>query len=294
MPKSDVFIVHSPDRGVVVKDVLEKVGLPRLKGKKVLVKPNLNTSDPAPGSTHDDTLRSVVEIVLEAGPERLIVGDRSGPEDTRWVFEEKGLFHLSEEIEFECMIFDEMGPSRYQHIQDRRFHWKDGFLFAKAVLEAEVVISLCCLKTHQYGGHFTMSLKNTTGMVHRDNMRELHHSPHQREMIAEMNVAYQPDLILMDGVEAFYEGGPMTGSRWKADITLASRDRVAIDAVGVAALKLHGTSRAIESKKVFEQDQIRRAVELGLGASGPEDINIVSIGDDSQMPTEELEAILRV
>ncbi|NYT12084.1 MAG: DUF362 domain-containing protein [Methanomassiliicoccales archaeon] len=294
MRDSDVVIVHDSSRAEGAIKALQKVGLPEMIGKNVLIKPNFNTSDPAPGSTHNDTLRTVLEIIIKEEPEKIIIGDRSGPEDTRGVFEEKGIFHLSEEMGFDCLIFDEMEHSRYQLIKDPRFHWKSGFLFAKPILEADVVISLCCLKTHQYGGHFTMSLKNTTGMVHRDNMRELHHSPHQREMIAEMNTAYKPDLILMDGVEAFYDGGPMTGSRWKANITLASKNRVAIDAVGVAALKKHGTTRPIESKKVFDQDQIRRAVDLGLGASSPDEIRIVAVGDESQIPAEELEAILKI
>lgn len=294
MRDSDVVIVHDSSREEGARMALQRVGLPSMTGKRVLVKPNFNTSDPAPGSTHSDTLRTVLDLVMKEGPEKIIVGDRSGPEDTRGVFEEKGIFHLSEELGFDCLIFDDMKNSRYQHIEDPKFHWKSGFLFAKPVLEADVVISLCCLKTHQYGGHFTMSLKNTTGMVHRDNMRELHHSEHQREMIAEMNAAYKPDLILMDGVESFYDGGPMMGSRWKANVTLASRDRIAIDAVGVAILKLHGTTHPIESKKVFEQDQIRRAVELGLGTSSSENIDIVAVGDESQMPVEELKAILRI
>ena len=142
-----------------------------------------------------------------------------------------------------------------------------------------MVITLCCLKTHGFGGHFTMSLKVTTGMVSGANMRELHFSDHIREMIAEMNVAYRPKLIVMDGVEAFVDGGPMTGTRWQANLTLASDDRVAIDAVGVAALKMHGTAKAIESRRIFQQDQIKRAVELGIGVSSPEDIDLVPVDD---------------
>ena len=57
-----------------------------------------------------------------------------------------------------------------------------------------------------------MSLKVTTGMVPGSNMRELHSSNHIREMIAKMNVAYRPRLIVIDGVEAFVDGGPMTGT----------------------------------------------------------------------------------
>jgi len=61
----------------------------------------------------------------------------------------------------------------------------------------------CCLKTQMYGGHFTISLKNAVGLVNKKNMSELHSSKNQREMIAEINGVYNPDLIMMDGVTIF-------------------------------------------------------------------------------------------
>ena len=82
--------------------------------------------------------------------------------------------------------------------------------------EAEAIVQTCCLKTHQYGGHFTLSLKNSVGLVPRvgyNYMNELHSSSHQRQLIAEINTAYSPDLVVLDGVEAFVEGGPATGKK---------------------------------------------------------------------------------
>jgi len=137
-----------------------------------------------------------------------------------------------------------------------------------------------------------MSLKVSTGMVHRHNMSELHLSRWKREMIAEMNVAYEPSLIIMDGVEASYEGGPMTGEGWSANLTFASKNRVAIDAVGVAALKMHGTTSEIEKRGVFEQTQIKRAVELGLGASTPSEIRVVPADESSIEIAENLQKAL--
>jgi uncharacterized protein (DUF362 family) len=55
-------------------------------------------------------------------------------------------------------------------------HWKRGFDVAKPVLDSECVVSTCCLKTHQYGGVFTMSLKLSVGITHKRNMSELHKS----------------------------------------------------------------------------------------------------------------------
>jgi uncharacterized protein (DUF362 family) len=293
MAVSRVAVAFDPSRTCGTTKVVSKIGMPELAGKRVFVKPNFNTADPAPGSTHIDTLRTVIELIKAQKPDKIVLGDRSGPAKTSKVFQEKGAFALSAELGFDCLILDEMPKDRWVKVRPPGSHWINGFWFAKPVLEADAVISLCCLKTHQYGGHFTMSLKLTTGMVHSRNMTELHTSViNQRNMIAEMNTAYKPALIVMDGVEAFTTGGPMSGTRWKADLTFASTDRIAIDAVGVAALKMHGTTRKIQDKKIFDMDQIRRAVELGLGATGPDEIELVPVDEDSEKIVEEIRTVL--
>jgi len=293
MTTSKVFLALDPDRASGTRKVVRALGMPDLTGKNVLIKPNFNTADSPPGSTHIDTIRAAVELVRENGPGRITLADRSGPAKTSAVFREKGVFELAEQMGFECLALDEMPKDRYAKIKPPGSHWMNGFYFARPVLEADAVISLCCLKTHQYGGHFTMSLKLTTGMVHRSNMTELHTSViNQRNMIAEMNYAYKPALIVMDGVEAFYEGGPMTGTIWNANLTFAATDRVAMDAVGVAALKMHGTTRKIMGKKVFEQDQIKRAAELGLGATGPDQVEIIGVDEGSDALASKLRPML--
>ena len=68
--------------------------------------------------------------------------------------------------------------------------------------------------------------------------------------------------------------------------------RVAIDAVGLSILKKLGSNRAIMEKKIFAQEQIARAVELGLGVSQPEDIEILTDDEKSRRYAEELQGIL--
>ena len=122
-----------------------------------------------------------------------------------------------------------------------------------------------------------MSLKNSVGIVPRKDypyMRELHSSSHQRKMIAEINTAYTPDFIILDGIEAFVDGGPMTGEKKQADVFLAGTDRVAIDSVAVAILKELDSNDAIMKPSVFKQEQIARAAELKLGAPSPSAIYI--------------------
>jgi uncharacterized protein (DUF362 family) len=155
------------------------------------------------------------------------------------------------------------------------------------------------LKTHRYGGHFTLSLKNSVGVVAKqvpgegyDYMSELHGSRHQRQMIAEINAGYQQDLIVLDGVEAFVDGGPAHGRRVDAEVMLAGNDPVAIDAVGVAILRHFGTTPAVGRGPIFQQEQIARAAELGLGVTGPEQIELVTGDPESAAYAVEIEGIL--
>jgi uncharacterized protein (DUF362 family) len=124
-------------------------------------------------------------------------------------------------------------------------------------------------------------------------MRELHGSPHQRKMIAEINEPFKPALVVLDGVDAFVDGGPATGKRARGEVFLASTDRVAMDAAGVALLKFLGSNEKIMGKKIFEQEQIARAVELGLGASSPGEIDVISADERSQSYRDRVVEILQ-
>jgi len=273
-----VALVRTSDRAEGVRRALALLGMPPVEGKAVLLKPNFNSADPAPGSTHNDTLRALVEALWQGGARSITVADRSGMGDTRRVMQQKGIFALAAELGFETLVLDELGPEDWVPVQPPDSHWSRGFLFARPILEAGAVIQTGCLKTHRYGGHFTLSLKNSVGMVAKygpdgyNYMGELHRSPHQRKMIAEINVAYRPALVVLDGVEAFVTGGPDRGKRVLAEVVLAGTDRVALDAVGVAVLRLFGTTPEVERGPVFAQEQIARAVALGLGVSRPQDI----------------------
>jgi uncharacterized protein (DUF362 family) len=294
--RSRVVLVKTDSRADGVKKCLDLLKIDPFKGKDVLIKPNFNTSDETPGSTHVDTLKALLGRVREMGAKSLAIGDRSGPEPTPQVFEKKGIPALAGAFDAKLLNFDELGPDGYVKVTPPGSHWKDGFLIARPVVETACVVSTCCLKTHQYGGVFTMSLKNSVGTVPRKGttlMRELHSSPNdQRRMIAEINAGYKPALIVLDGLVAFVDEGPMTGPRKDAGVFLAGTDRVAVDAVGVAILKELGSNDAIMKTPVFAQEQIARAVELGLGVSSAAAIDIAAPDAASEAYAAKIRAIL--
>jgi len=284
---SQVTLVQTEDRKQGVKTVLKALkGSNPIKGKNVLIKPNFNTADPTPGSTHNDTLQALVEEVWKMGAKSISLGDRSYP-PTKEVMEQKGVIPVLEKLEVKIINFDELKEKDWLEFKPRGSHWPNGFRIARPILESEYLISTGCLKTHQFGGIFTLSMKLHVGVVPTsrhgyDYMRQLHSSLHQRRMIAEINEPFKPNFVIMDGVEAFVDGGPATGKKAKGNVFWASTDRVAIDAVGVAILKSLGSNENIMGRKIFEQEQIARAVELGLGAFSPSAIEVIPADEKSR------------
>ncbi|HUW11343.1 MAG TPA: DUF362 domain-containing protein, partial [Anaerolineae bacterium] len=268
-------------------------------GKQVLLKPNFNSTDPPPGSTHPDVLRTLVGELRQRGAASITVADRSGMGSTRAVMQQLGIFDMADELGFGTLVLNELPAEEWVMIQPPGSHWRKGFPFARPCHEAEALVQTCCLKTHRFGGHFTMSLKNSVGMVgkkvpgrRRDYMHELHLSRHQRKMIAEINAAYVPTLVVLDGVEAFVRGGPARGEHAWTEVVLAGTDRVALDAVGVALLRMHGTTKAVAKGPIFAQPQIARAVELGLGVGSPERIEFVTDDPESEAYAAQIRQLL--
>jgi uncharacterized protein (DUF362 family) len=295
-----VAFIKTTDRATGVKRAISLVpGLDKFHGKDLFIKPNFNSSDPTPGSTNEDTLVAILRQLkaMSAGP--LTIGDRSGMGDTHTVMTKKSAFQIGKELNTKVMVFDELGAEEWELIKFQDSHWEQGFAVPRPVRKAGGIVQTCCLKTHRFGGHFTLSLKNSVGFAAKvvpgnsyNFMRELHSSPNQRRMIAEINAAYKPDLIVLDGIQAFTNGGPEQGKMVQANVILAGTDRVAIDAVGVALLRHFGTTPEVSRGAIFDQEQIARAVQLKIGVSSPKQIELVTDDRESAEYAKQIRAVL--
>jgi uncharacterized protein (DUF362 family) len=286
---SAVSIVATENRFNGVLQAVDNLSAHSFVGEHVLLKPNFNSADPPPGSTHMDVLRALIKILKTSGVQKITLGDRSGMGSTREVMGKLRIFELAEELDFEVISFDELPADEWEYVQPSDGHWKKGFAIPKIIREVDSIVQTCCLKTHKFGGHFTISLKNSVGLAAKkvpgdkhDYMFELHTSRHQRRMIAEINTSYSPDLIVLDAVAAFTKGGPATGKLVSPNVIIAGTDRIAIDAIGVAILRMFGTTKKVSRGKIFDQTQLARAVDLGLGVSGPDQIELVTSDDQSE------------
>ena len=284
-----VSIVRAAVREEGIRCAVELLGdeRPPFANQNIILKPNFNSADPFPAGTHNDTLAALIRLLQEDTPASITVAERSGGSwKSHEVADTKGVRPIFEQLGVDYTVLDDLSAEDWALIALEGSHWARGIEVPKLVLDAEAIVMTCCLKTHSFGGHFTMSLKNAVGFVALDSrvdgykyMRELHTSPHQRSMIAEINQVFRPDLIVIDALSVFITGGPSEGVLAHPGLILASTDRIALDAVGVAILRNYETTPEVLDGAIFEQEQIARAVQLGLGIAKPNDIELISAPD---------------
>jgi uncharacterized protein (DUF362 family) len=291
---SKVVLVHSKDRVSGTRRALDLLQPNGIKGKNVFLKPNYNTADPAPAATDTAMLEVLIQELKNAGSGPITVGDRSGMAETRQAMQQKEVFKLADRYGLKVLVLDELNAEQWQYFSREGTHWRRGFAFARPILDAEAIITTCCLKTHG-GARYTLSLKNSVGMVAKripgdrfNYMDDLHTSPHMQLMIAEINAAYQPTLVLLDGVESFVNGGPAEGQKVPSNVILAGTDRVAVDVVGLSILRSLGTTPEVSQGSIWNLQQIQRAVELGLGASSAEQIELITADRESRRMADKI------
>lgn len=239
------------------------------KGDEVWLKPNFNTGDAPPGSSDPNFVKTVIELLYAHGAGKVIVGESSVMStSTRRVFEETGMMKKAEEAGAEVVFFDE---GKWVKVSTGGKYLKSVSLPARA-LEAKKLVHVCCMKTHRWA-KFTLSLKLSVGFM-KPRERMMLHTRHLEEKIADLNLVVHPDLIIMDGRKCFISGGPACGELRNPNVVMASGDRIATDVEAIKVIKgFEGTSLTEEP---WNYAQIRRAVELGLGAGNEQGFRLVT------------------
>ena len=282
-----IALQKTTDRKFGVNKVMGLLDYPTMQDKDVILKPNFNTSDPAPASTHNDTLSQIIKEIQNRDAKNITLAERSYQSFDE-VIEEKGIAKIAEELGFEIKNLD---TDDYTLFNRDGLHWKNGFRVPNVISNADYIVTTCCLKTH-FKGVITMSLKLSVGILPKIHMKELHRSSNINSMIAEINLAYEPNLIVMDGVKTFISGGPSRGTIVDGNVVLAATDRVALDAVGTAILIDLGTTN-IKRGEIFELEQIKRAAELGIGIGNPDHIEFITGDEQSFEYANKIKNILK-
>ncbi|MDT8442233.1 MAG: DUF362 domain-containing protein [Desulfuromonadales bacterium] len=206
-------------------------------GQRVLIKPNM-LAGKAPEkavTTHPEIVRQTILLAQAAGG-TVSVGDSPGLGRPREVARKCGILQVIEETGATFAPFAESVPV---HSPSGMFHQLE---IARDALDAEVIINLPKLKTHQMIG-YTGAVKNLFGLVVGMRKARLHLQAGSDKaffalMLLDLAEYCQPALSIMDAVIGMEGDGPGSGEPVRLGAVLASPQPLALDTVATAMVNL--------------------------------------------------------
>ncbi len=206
-------------------------------GQKVLIKPNL-LSAKAPEkavTTHPEVVRAVIRLAQQAGG-IVSVGDSPGVGAPRQVAARCGILAVIEETGATFAPFSESVKVRPS---GGTFHELE---IARDILDADVIINLPKLKTHQMMG-FTCAVKNLFGAVVGMRKPRLHLQAGTDKaffalMLLELAEQIHPALSIVDAVIGMEGDGPGSGDPVHIGALLAGANPLAVDTVAADLVRM--------------------------------------------------------
>jgi uncharacterized protein (DUF362 family) len=244
-------------------------------GETVLLKPALNSANSYPATTDPETVSIVAEMVKEAGGRPWVADRTMFLNSTEEAFRKTEIYGAAEQSGIPCRPLEDDEASPIHHPLAE--HWAATRIpIYVSVIEADHIINLCTPRTHKLGD-FTMAMKNNVGVVNGWSRLRMHVPWGLKERLAEINLVVRPSLIVMDGREGFADGGPDSGALVRPGFIAAGSDPLAIDAVGLAYLRLEGANEDISGRSIWEIPMMKRAAEIGLGVRGSRQIELAGV-----------------
>ena len=221
-----------------LKRAIELAGDFDVAGKTVLLKPNILFDSPPETATctHPAFLDAAIKLAGEMGAKRVLAGDSPGIQGPGFSAKNSGLREVIQKNGAEWVDFT-AGKADV--------HYPEGnvikkFTLTQAVKEADIIISIPKLKTHQLM-YFTGAMKNIFGLVPSIAKSTFHVRFPSRKafasMLTDLNLAVKPAYALMDAVTGMEGPGPGSGTPRHIGLVLASSNLLAID---VAATDIIG------------------------------------------------------
>ncbi len=199
-------------------------------GSRVLVKPNFLKPARVDQAitTHPEVILAVVEAALAEGAARVVVGDSPGVHSGRTVAKKLGLLEPLARLGVDVVDLDD--PVTVDNPRGRVYKKLE---LARAVVEADVVLNLCKLKTHALVA-MTLATKNTFGAVAGLRKAAWHleagRDPVQfGRMLNDVARCVAPALSIADAVVALEGNGPGAGDPRLVGALAASPDMAALD-----------------------------------------------------------------
>jgi uncharacterized protein (DUF362 family) len=222
---------YQQDLPAVIYQTLRVFELP-VKGKTVLLKPNLVGFDPlCEMNTHPYVIAATRESFLRLGAAQVLIGD--GPamdRDTEAIIESVRLREFTGPL---GGIFVDLNLDDVKRVvlSTHASRLKELYL-PKTALGVDFLVSMPKLKTHHWAG-VTLSLKNMFGIVPGSCYgwpKNVLHWAGIDKSILDINAALRPDFAIVDGIVGMEGNGPIQGTPKPCGVLVLGDDPVAVDA----------------------------------------------------------------
>jgi len=229
-----------------------------VRGKRVVIKPNLVEFDPGTTvNTHPILVHAALEAFRAAGAADVRIAE--GPGHRRNTFElaeAAGYFETVPQFE---SLFTDLNVDEVSHVRLPGAHSTLGSLYLpQTVLRCDLLVSLPKMKTHHWVGA-TLSMKNLFGLVPGAVYgwpKNVLHWAGIDQCIADLYAAFPRHFAIVDGIVGMEGNGPIQGKPKPAGVIVAGSDLLTVDATccrimridpeKIGYLKMAGGSRTAE------------------------------------------------
>ncbi len=261
----------------IISNIYKKTDGPDVKGKKVLLKPNiLSDDDPEKCiSTHPVVVEAMIRFLQSEGA-TVLVGDSPAVHTQKFRGEKAGIYGACHTTGAAWVNF-----AADPVVKNLR---RGKIKIAAVVDKVDLIISLPKFKNHELV-YFTGAIKNTLGLVPGFSKAKQHalHQDRNRfgEFLVDLNEAITPDYFLMDGIMGMEGPGPGRGFPVEIGLLLGSTNPLALDMIasGIAGYDpmIIPTSRTAMVRKKWLQS------ESEISYDGPE-LNSIIKTDFKKVP----------
>ena len=271
-PLLQVALVHCPNYEPerlleAIRAGWRSTGPPEVRGKRVVIKPNIADFAPdRPIHTDARLVEALIRHLGDLGAREIVLAE--GPpqnRDTEWLFRQSGFEALAKRrgVLLVDLNYDDITPVKC--VNPRATLLKELYL-PKTILSADVIISVPKMKTHKLAG-ITLSLKNMFGVVPGMKYGWPKNTLHWNGIplsICEINGTIKTHYSIIDGIVGMEGHGPIMGTAKKAGVLVMGANALSVDATAARVM-------GVDPARV---DYLVMAQTIKLGSLRSEDIGV--------------------
>lgn len=213
----------------------------QVKGKRVLLKPNLVEFDPKGViNTNPAVIEAAIDAFRSLGAAQVIVAEGPGHRrDNEYLLSASGLQEVLREHQLRYVDLNS-DDVRATAVRSSFTNFKQLYL-PESLFNADLLVSMPKLKTHHWAG-VTLSMKNMFGIIPGSVYgwpKNILHWQGIENSILDINSSLPvPQFAIVDGIVGMEGNGPLQGQAKNAGVLIFGDDFVAVDSSAARLMKL--------------------------------------------------------